>query len=90
MTALLSATLNDRSVKTWTIKNVHPFFGVRLIQGVRLIWVPLKAGVYVKAVFTPLNIGTTEISRSRFKQYKNPMLITNQCFRVFCKFLGDF
>ena len=26
--------------------------------------------------FTPLKIGLTEISRSRFKQYKNPMLIT--------------
>ena len=30
----------------------------------------------MKAVFTPLKIGSTEISRSRFKQYKNPMLIT--------------
>ena len=30
----------------------------------------------MKAVFTPLKIGLTEISRSRFKQYKNPMLIT--------------
>ena len=29
----------------------------------------LKAGVYIKAVFTPLKIGSTEI-------YKNPMLIT--------------
>ena len=30
----------------------------------------------MKAVFTPLKIGSTEISRSRFQQYKNPMLIT--------------
>ena len=44
----------------------------------------------MKAAFTPLKIGLTEISRSRFKQYKNPMLITSQCFGVFCKFLGDF
>ena len=36
----------------------------------------LKARVHLKAVFTPLKIGSTEISRSRFKQYKNPMLIT--------------
>ena len=34
-----------------------------------------KAGVHLKAMFTPLKIGSTEISRSRFKQYKNPMLI---------------
>ena len=30
----------------------------------------------MKAFFTPLKIGLTKISRSRFKQYKNPMLIT--------------
>ena len=30
----------------------------------------------MKAVFTQVKIGLTEISRSRFKQYKNPMLIT--------------
>ena len=36
----------------------------------------LKAGVYLKAVFTPVKIAPTEISRSHFKQYKNPMLIT--------------
>ena len=43
-----------------------------------------KAGVHLKAVFTPLKIGSTEISRSRFKQYKNRMLITQinvlECF----------
>ena len=36
----------------------------------------LKTGVHLKAVFTPLTIGSTEISRSRFKQYKNPLFIT--------------
>ena len=36
----------------------------------------IKAGVYRKAVFTLRKIGLTEISRSRFKRYKNPMLIT--------------
>ena len=30
----------------------------------------------MKAVFTPLKIGLTKISRSRFKQFKNPKLIT--------------
>ena len=29
----------------------------------------------MKAVFTPLKFSLTEISRSRFKKYKNPMLI---------------
>ena len=37
---------------------------------------PIKAGVHLKAVYTPPKIGLTEISRSRFKQYKNPTLIT--------------
>ena len=36
----------------------------------------VKAGFHLKAVFTPPKIGLTEISRSRFKQYKNPTLIT--------------
>ena len=36
----------------------------------------LKAGILLKAVFTPPKIGLTEISRSRFKQYKNPTFIT--------------
>ena len=49
-----------------------------------------KAGVYMKAVFTPLKIGSTEISRSRFKQYKNPMLITQINVLGCCKFYGDF
>ena len=33
--------------------------------------------VHMKAVFTPLKIGLMEISRSRFKQYKNPKLKTD-------------
>ena len=36
----------------------------------------LKAGIHLKAVYTPPKIGLTEISRSRFKQYKNPTFIT--------------
>ena len=36
----------------------------------------IKARIHLKAVFTPPKIGLTEISRSRFKQYKNPTLIT--------------
>ena len=36
----------------------------------------MKVGIHLKAVFTPLKIGLTEISCSRFKQYKNPTLIT--------------
>ena len=36
----------------------------------------LKAGVNLKAVFTALKIGLMEISRSHFKQYKNPPLIS--------------
>ena len=40
--------------------------------GGRLIMV----GVHLKAVFTPLKIDLTEISRSYFKQYKNLTLIT--------------
>ena len=35
-----------------------------------------KGGFYLKAVFTAPKIGLTEISRSRFKQYKNPTLIS--------------
>ena len=36
----------------------------------------IKVGVHLKAVFTPPKIGLTEISRPRFKQYKNPKLTT--------------
>ena len=41
-----------------------------------LLGTVLKAGIHLKAVFTPPKIGLTEISRSRFKQYKNLTLIT--------------
>ena len=48
---------------------------------------PFKAGVHLKAVFTPPKIGLTEISHSHFKQYKNPTLITQinglGCFVIF-------
>ena len=50
----------------------------------------LKAGVRLKAVFPPLNLGLIRIPRSRFKQSKNPAHFTNLCFAVICKFLGDF
>ena len=38
----------------------------------------VKVGVHLKAIFRclPPKIGLTEISRLRFKQYKNPTLIT--------------
>ena len=36
----------------------------------------LKAGVHLKAVFPPLNLGLMRISRSRFKQSKNSLLIS--------------
>ena len=35
-----------------------------------------KGGLYLKAVFPPLNLGLMQISRSRFKQSKNSMLIS--------------
>ena len=34
-----------------------------------------KAGVHLNAVFSPLNMGLIEISRARFVQYKNCLLI---------------
>ena len=37
---------------------------------------PFKAGIHLEAVFPPLNVGLMRISRSRFKQSKNPMLKT--------------
>ena len=36
----------------------------------------IKGGGLHESRFTPLKIGLTEISHSRFKRYKNPMLIT--------------
>ena len=35
-----------------------------------------KAGVHMNAIFSPLNVGLMKISRSRFKQSKNPLLIS--------------
>ena len=39
----------------------------------------------MNAIFSPLNVGLMKISRSRFKQSKNPLLISRSY-----KFLGDF
>ena len=52
----------------------------------------IKAGVHLKVVFPPLNLGLMRISRSRFKQSKNSAFVhfTNLCFTAICKFLGDF
>ena len=36
----------------------------------------LKAGVHLKAVFPPLNLGLMRVSRSRLKQSKNSLLIS--------------
>ena len=51
----------------------------------------LKAGVNLNTVFSPLYVGLTGISRSRFKQFRNPSLITQfYDLGFFCKFLGIF
>ena len=45
----------------------------------------------MNAIFPPLSAGLMKISRSHFKQSKNPLLILRSYVgRVFCKFLGDF
>ena len=56
----------------------------------------LKAGVHLKAVFMPLKIGLMEISRSHFKQDKNPILKTQidvlGCFvnfLVICRYIWE-
>ena len=49
----------------------------------------LKVGVHLKAVFTPPKIGLTEISRSRFKQYKTLHSLHKSMFWGVCKFFGD-
>ena len=36
----------------------------------------IKAVLHLNVVFKPLNMGLIEISRSRFKQYKNSSLIS--------------
>ena len=37
---------------------------------------PFKVGVHINAIFPPLSVGLMKISRSRFKQSKNPLLIS--------------
>ena len=57
------------------------FIGVALyhVETIRFIF---KAGVDLKAVFPPLNLGLMRISRSRFKQSKNSLLISGKS--MFC------
>ena len=47
----------------------------------------LKAGVHLKPVFPPLSLGLMRISRLRFKQSRNSMLIS-QSYDKRC--FGDF
>ena len=56
-------------------------------RGVRLIEVSVKAGVHLKAVFPPLNLGLMRISRSRFQLSAH---FTKLRFAVIIKFCGDF
>ena len=46
-------------------------------------------GIYLNAIFPPLDMALMEISGSRFKQklYTDP---ANLCCGVFCEFLGIF
>ena len=46
-------------------------------------------GIYLNAIFPPLDMALMEISRSRFKQKLNTDP-ANLCCGVFCEFLGDF
>ena len=52
----------------------------------------IKAGVHMNAIFSPLNVGLMKISRSRFKQSKNPLLISRSsvvgCFVNFWVIFG--
>ena len=51
----------------------------------------IKVGFSLNVVFPPLNMCLIEISRSRFEQYKNSMLILLlYVLGCFIKFLGDF
>ena len=51
----------------------------------------IKVGVHMNSIFSPLNVGLMKISRSRFKQSKNPLLISRSyVVGCFFKFLGDF
>ena len=53
----------------------------------------LKAGVHLKPVFPPLNLGLMRISRLRFKQSRKSMLISQsddkRCFVNFLVIFGD-
>ena len=59
-------------LKVWISRHMLAWSRSRLrfLEKVRL-----KAGVHLNVVFPPLNMGWIEISRSRFKQYKNCLLI---------------
>ena len=52
-----------------------------------------KAGVHLKPVFPPLNLGLMRISRLRFKQSRNSMFISKsddkRCFVNFLVIFGD-
>ena len=52
----------------------------------------IKAGVHMNAIFPPLSVGLMKISRSRFKQSKNPLLISRSyvagCFVNFWVIFG--
>ena len=54
----------------------------------------LKAGVRLKPVFPPRNLGLMRISRSRFKHSQNPLFIpqsyVQRCFVNFLVIFGDF
>ena len=65
--------------------------GVHLIEGVRLIWGPLKAGVNPKAVFWLGIMFLMQISRLRFKQSRISMLISHSyVLGCFVNFLVTF
>ena len=53
----------------------------------------LKAGVHLKPVFPLLNLGLMRISRLRFKQSRNSMLVSQsydkRCFVNFLVIFGD-
>ena len=51
-----------------------------------------KVGVHMNSIYSPLNVGLMKISRSRFKQSKNPLLISRSyvvgCFVNFWVIFG--
>ena len=50
-----------------------------------------KGAIHLNAIFPPLDMALMEISHSRFKQSKHPIITPmNLCCGVFCEFLGDF